>query len=59
MNYPIFQFSKHSHFFNGVEVIVKFVPLMSLMTQVAETHIDTQKSLQTILKYYVYLPNVV
>ena len=46
-------------FFNGVEVIVKFVPLVPLMTQVAETHIDTQKSLQTNLKYYVYLPNVV
>ena len=59
MNYPIFQFSKHLHFFNGVEVIVKFVPLVPLMAQVAETHIDTQKFLQTNLKYYVYLPNVV
>ena len=35
------------------------MPLVPLMTQVADTHIDTQKSLQTNLKYYVYLPNVV
>ena len=58
MNYPIFQFSKYLHFFNGVEVIVKFVPPVPLMAQVVETHINTRKSLQTNLKY-VYLPNVV
>ena len=46
-------------FFNGVEVIVKFVPLVLLMAQVAERHIDTRKSLQTNLKYYLYLPNIV
>ena len=41
-------------------VIVKpvpLVPLVPLMAQVAETHIDTFKSLQTNLKYYIPLPN--
>ena len=37
-------------FSNGVMVIVKFVPFVPLMAQVAETHIDTQKSLQNKLK---------
>ena len=59
MSYPYSNFLSIYTFFNGVEVIVKFVPLVPLMAQVAETHIDTQKSLQTNLKYYVYLTNVV
>ena len=39
MNYPIFQFSKHLHFFQRFEVIVEFVPLM---VQMAETHFHTR-----------------
>ena len=35
---------------NGIMVIVKNMPLMA---QVAETHMDTRKSLQTTLKYYI------
>ena len=37
---------------NGVMAIDNFVPLVQLMTQVAETHTDKWKSLQTTLKYY-------
>ena len=37
MNYPISNFLSIYTFFNGVEVIVKFVPLVPLMAQVAET----------------------
>ena len=37
--------------------IVIFVPLVPLMVQVADTHIDTCKFLQTNLKYYIPLPN--
>ena len=50
MNYPGLQFSKHLYFRYGVMAIVKFVPLVPLMAQVAETHMDTRKSLQTTLK---------
>ena len=55
MNYHGYKFSKYFHLLtNGVMAIVKFVPLMA---QVAKTHVDTFKSLQTNLKYYIPLPN--
>ena len=41
MNCPGFQFSKHLHFPNGVMAIVRVVPLMPLLAQVAETHMNT------------------
>ena len=34
-----------------------FVSLVPLMAQVADVHIDTCKFLQTILQYYISLPN--
>ena len=41
MNYPRSQFSKHFNSSGQVMGIVKFVPLVPLMAQVAETHFDT------------------
>ena len=45
MNYPRFKFSKHLHSFQPM-VIVKIVPLVPFMAQMAEIHIDTRKSLR-------------
>ena len=47
MNYPRFHSSKHSHFPKGVMAIVKFIPLVPFMAQVADTDIDTWKFMQT------------
>ena len=58
MNYPIFQFSKFIHFFNEFKVNVKFVPLVPLMVQVADTYRYTE-TMETNLKYYKNLPNLV
>ena len=33
--------------------IVEFVPLVPLIAQVAETHMDTRNSLQTTLEYFI------
>ena len=53
MTYPGFQFSKHLHFYNEVVAIVK---LVLHMAQVAGTHMDTQKSLQTIFQFSSWIP---
>ena len=37
--------------------IVIFVPLVPLMAQVADAHINTCKFLQTDIQYYISLPN--
>ena len=42
MNYPSFQSSNQLHLPNGDMAIVKFVPLVPLMAQVAVTHMDRQ-----------------
>ena len=46
MNYPGFQFSKHLHFSSCGNSITKFVPLVPLLAEVAETHIDTCISIE-------------
>ena len=43
MNYPGFQFLKHLHVFSYGISIAKFMPLVPLLAEVAETHIDTWK----------------
>ena len=42
-SYPRFQFSKHIHLFLAeLWSLLYVMPLVPLMTQVAETHIDTR-----------------
>ena len=47
MNYPGFQFSKHLHFSSCGISITRFArPLVPLLAEVAETHIDTCISIE-------------
>ena len=46
MNYPGFQFSMHLHFSSSGINITKFAPLVPLLAEVAETHIDTCISIE-------------
>ena len=54
MNYPGFQFSKHLHFSSCGISIAKFVPIVLLLAEMAETHIYIRKLLQPSSKYYIF-----
>ena len=46
MNYPGFQFSKHLHFSSCGIIIARFAPLVPLLAEVVETHVDNCISIE-------------